>query len=185
LALVPLGPAGKHPPSERVVDSMTGEVRPLSNDRWGFESSCFVCEPRNAAGLRIPFAHAVGEQRVFATFTLDERFSGAPAYVHGGVLLAILDEAMAWATIAIAEKFAVTRETTSRFERPVKLHREHRVEGWIEQLEAASITTGGRITRTDGTVCVEAQATFAVLGIEQAENAAGAAIGDDLQGFTT
>ena len=32
-------------------------TRPLENARWGFESNCFVCEPRNAAGLRIPFEH--------------------------------------------------------------------------------------------------------------------------------
>ena len=162
---------------------MTAEVRPLSNDLWGFESSCFVCEPRNGAGLRIPFSHVVDDERVTATFTLDERFSGAPAYVHGGVLLAVLVEAMAWATIAIAEKFAVTRETTSRFEWPVKLHREHRVHAWIDQVDATSVATKARITRPDGKVCVEAQATFAVLGMEQAAEAAGAAIGEDLQAF--
>lgn len=106
-----------------------------------------------------------------------------PPTLHGGVLLAILDEAMAWATIAIAERFAVTRETTSRFERPVKLHREHRVDAWIDRIDGTSIFTRARTTRPDGTVCVEAHATFAVLGMEQAAEAAGAAIGDDLQGL--
>ncbi len=75
---------------------------PLENARWGFESNCFVCEPRNDAGLRIPFFHDEASATVTATFTLDDRFSGAPSYLHGGVLLAVLDEAMAWATIALA-----------------------------------------------------------------------------------
>jgi uncharacterized protein (TIGR00369 family) len=162
---------------------MTVDLLPLSNDRWGFESSCFVCEPRNVGGLRIPFGHAAEQERVIATFTLDERFSGAPNYVHGGVLLSILDEAMAWATIAIAEKFAVTRETTSRFDRPVKLHREHRVEAWLEHVDGRSIAAAARITRTDGKLCVEAHATFTVLALDQANDAAGADVGRSLSDY--
>ena len=90
-----------------------GQIVPLTNDRWGFESNCFVCEPTNGAGLGIPFFHDTAARVVTATFVLDDRFSGAPQYVHGGLALAILDEAMAWATIAIEERFAVTAETTS------------------------------------------------------------------------
>lgn len=159
---------------------------PASQTQWGFESSCFVCEPRNVGGLRIPFSHVTDDdddERVTASFALDERFSGAPSYVHGGVLLAILDEAMAWATIAICEKFAVTRETTSRFDRPVKLHREHRVDAWIEGIDGSSLSTRARIVRADGKMGVEASATFAVLGAEQAADAAGAAIDDRLLTF--
>jgi acyl-coenzyme A thioesterase PaaI-like protein len=162
---------------------MTDDLRPLSNDVWGFESNCFVCEPRNAAGLRIRFFHSLERERIVATFELDERFSGAPTYVHGGVLLAVLDEAMAWATIAIAEKFAVTKETTSRFERPVELHREHQVEAWIERIEGRHIETVAHIGRPDGKVCVQARATFAVLAVDQANDAAGAELGEQLSGF--
>lgn len=162
---------------------MTDDLRPLSNDVWGFESSCFVCEPRNAAGLRIPFFHSHEEERVVATFELDAQFSGAPTYVHGGVLLAILDEAMAWATIAIAEKFAVTKETTSRFERPVKLHQQHHVEAWIERIDGHHIETGAQIGRPDGKVCVQAHATFAVLAVDHANVATGADLGEELSSF--
>lgn len=87
----------------------------LRNEQWGFESNCFVCEPRNDAGLRLPFEHDDEDDVVVCEFTLDDRFSGAPRFLHGGVLLAVLDEAMAWATIAIAGKFAVTEESTTRF----------------------------------------------------------------------
>ena len=95
----------------------------LRNERWGFESNCFVCEPRNDAGMRLPFEHDDELDAVVCEFSLDDRFSGAPRFVHGGVLLSVLDEAMSWATIAIAGRFAVTEETTSRFKRPVKLDR--------------------------------------------------------------
>ncbi len=127
-------------------------VHALENARWGFESNCFVCEPRNDAGLRIPFEHDDEAGVVRATFTLDDRFSGAPTYVHGGVVLSVLDEAMSWATIAIGGVFAVTSETSTRFLRPVRVGRDH---------------------------AVEARATFVPLGPAQAVDAIGVALERD------
>jgi hypothetical protein len=68
---------------------MTG-IR-LHNEDWGFETNCFVCEPRNDQGLRIPFFHDTELDVVFADFELSNVFSGAPTLVHGGVTLAVLD----------------------------------------------------------------------------------------------
>ena len=50
-------------------------MRALTNDQWGFASHCFVCEPTNEAGLRIPFFHDEATDRVTADVTLDDRFS--------------------------------------------------------------------------------------------------------------
>ncbi len=160
------------------------QLIPLTNDAWGFESSCFVCEPRNAAGLGIPFHHDVGGKCVLADFSLDERFSGAPRYVHGGVLLAILDEAMAWATIAIVGRFAVTKETTSRFEHPVGVGAQHAVRAEIVETSDRLIRTRGMITSADGRRCVTATATFVALDLEQAGAAAGAKITGDAASYT-
>lgn len=117
----------------------------LDNSQWGFESNCFVCERTNERGLRIPFAYNPERDVVTAAFTLDGAFSGAPRYGHGGVVLAIIDEAMAWATIAVAHRFAVTRDTTARFERPVLIDKPHRV-------EARVIDRGGELLTTEATV---------------------------------
>jgi len=81
--------------------------------------------------MRVPFFHDDEMGTVSAEFSLDERFSGAPSYVHGGLVLAILDEAMAWAAIAVAKAFALTRTTTTTFSRPVKVGRSYRVEARI------------------------------------------------------
>ncbi len=121
----------------------------LSNERWGIETNCFVCEPRNEAGLRIPFFHDEVTGPVTARFTLDNRFSGAPAYVHGGVLLAVLDEAMAWAAIAVAHRWAVTGETTTRFEHPVRIGHEYTVTARIADALAESSTLAATAVITD------------------------------------
>lgn len=158
----------------------------LTNERWGFESNCFVCEPRNDAGLRIPFFHDEATGTVTATFTLDDRFSGAPSYLHGGVLLAVLDEAMAWATIAVAHRWAVTGETTTRFEHPVRVGRSYTVTACVPEPvadDASTLAATAEITDDKGRRCAESSATFVVLGEAQAADAAGVDVGELADGF--
>lgn len=143
-------------------------VRRLTNEQWGFTSNCFVCEPRNAAGLRIPFDHDDAARVVRATFTLDDRFSGAPTYVHGGVTLAVLDEAMAWATIAIGGKFAVTSETTTKFAYAVRLGRTYTVEATVVESDGTTMRTSATVLDERRRPCVTATATFTVLAAAQA-----------------
>ena len=104
-------------------------LKPLTNAGWGFETNCFVCEPSNPLGLRVQYFHDEEAEVVSAEFTLGVEHSGAPHYVHGGVLLAILDEAMAWAAIAIGGRFAVVQSTATTFDRPVRIDEPHRVAG--------------------------------------------------------
>jgi uncharacterized protein (TIGR00369 family) len=151
----------------------------LENGRWGFESNCFVCEPRNATGLRIPFEHDDEAEVVRAAFTLDERFSGAPSYVHGGVVLAVLDEAMSWATIAIGGVFAVTSEMSTRFLRPVRVGRDHAVEARVDEQAEDRLATSASVLDGKGRVCAEARATFVPLGPAQAVDAIGAEVTDE------
>jgi uncharacterized protein (TIGR00369 family) len=149
-------------------------VRRLDNDDWGFESNCFVCERRNDAGLRIPFHHDDEADVVRAEFCLDDRFSGAPTYVHGGLTLAVLDEAMAWATIAIGGKFATTSETTTRFLRPVRVGRTYTVEARLDGATDGRMTTSALVRDGKARVCAEARAEFAVLSAARAVDALGA-----------
>ena len=88
--------------------------RRLHNDDWGYETNCFVCEQRNEGGLRVPFFHDTERNVVEADLRLSDTYSGAPTLLHGGVLLAVLDEAMAWATIAIAGQWALTSASSAK-----------------------------------------------------------------------
>ncbi len=151
----------------------------LENSRWGFESSCFVCEDSNDAGLRIPFFHDRAQGEVVATVELDSRFSGAPTYVHGGVVLAVLDEAMAWATIAEAGCFAVTKETTTSFARPVRVGGAYEVRARVVA-EEPELRCEAEVRDEAGKRCASAAATFVALGPAQAVDAIGSELtGDD------
>ncbi len=152
----------------------------LENSRWGFESNCFVCEAANPAGLGLEFHVDTDDDAVVAEFSLDQRFSGAPSYVHGGLVLAVLDEAMAWATIALAGSFAVTKETTTRFRAPVHVDGAYRVRAEIEQDDGDELRCRAEVTDRDGRLRATASATFVPLGPAQALDAIGATVtGDD------
>ena len=159
-------------------------IRPLSNADWGFESNCFVCEPGNAQGLQLRFAHHEEAGTVVAGFSLGDAFSGAPSYVHGGVLLAILDEAMCWATIAVAGVFALTRTTQTSFHRPVRVGSSYQVEARVDRADPKLVETSGRILDAAGDPCAEATATFVVMSLAQATSAIGGRVSPDESGFT-
>lgn len=148
-------------------------VERLDASRFGFDSRCFVCDPTNARGLQVPFFHDTEGQVVFADFELPAEFSGAPTLVHGGVTLALIDEAMSWATIALAGKFAYTGETTARFEWPVRLGRAYRVEARVADRSDRRIATEATVLDAKRRACVTASASMIVLDVEQAAEAIG------------
>ncbi len=159
----------------------------LTNEDWGFETNCFVCEPRNEAGLRIPFFHDTDRDLVFADVELGHGHSGAPTLVHGGVTLAVLDEAMAWACIAVGRRWAVTTETTTRFHRAVRIDTPYRVEAEVVDGDAPAEGAGtmrcvGRVLDRNGQVRAEAEATFTTVGEAQAVRL-GAVVDDSTRGY--
>ena len=156
-------------------------VRLLENSAWGFDSNCFVCEPTNARGLRIPFAYDDESCLVTAELCLGPEHSGVPRYVHGGVVLAILDEAMAWASIASAGRFAVVHQTATTFDRPVRVGQPYRVEASVEAASDVAVTARARIVSADGAgrLCARAHARLVVMTPEAASAAVGELTDDE------
>jgi uncharacterized protein (TIGR00369 family) len=152
-------------------------VHALDNTSFGFPTGCFVCDPENPNGLRIGFFHDDEAGTVSADFTLDEDFSGAPRFVHGGVVLTLLDEAMAWATIAVARQFAVVKETRATFRRPVQVGQPHHVEAEITDQRGKDIEASARVLDAKGRRCAHATANFVVLSERMARAAIGADVG--------
>lgn len=154
----------------------------LSNERWGFSSNCFVCEPTNAVGLRQRFFHDTAAGIVVADIEMGSAHSGAPSYIHGGVQLALLDEAMAWAAIAVAERFAVTGPSRrrsairSRSTGPTGSRRR-------STIDDSTLSASARIVDDHGRLRTSAQATLVVRSAAQAVEA-GAELGSSTDGFT-
>ena len=154
-------------------------LRPLDPGAYGFSTQCYVCEPSNPSGLRIPFSYDDEARVVQAEFRLGREYSGAPRYVHGGVVLALLDEAMAWAAIASAGRFAVVRETTTTFEHGVLVGEPHRVEAEVVTAGSIRLEASARVLNASGRRCARARARMVVLSEEAAKAAIGEVTGDD------
>ncbi|MDQ6928702.1 MAG: PaaI family thioesterase [Actinomycetota bacterium] len=154
-------------------------VHALDDVTFGFATGCFVCDPKNEKGLQISFFHDDEADLISADFTLDEHCSGAPRFVHGGLIVTLLDEAMAWATIAIAKQFAVAKETNAVFRRPVQVGAPHRVEAQITARAGKDIDATARVVDAKGRRCAHATSRFIVLSERMARAAIGADIGDN------
>jgi uncharacterized protein (TIGR00369 family) len=102
----------------------------MGNDQDSSASAgCFGCSTSNVRGLGLVFERHDGH--VEAKATLDETFAGYDGLVHGGIVSTLLDEAMGWAILELAGRYAVTRSLTVDFRRPVFIDRPLRVHARI------------------------------------------------------
>ena len=119
--------------------------------------SCHVCGKANPAGLGIQlYSHTIC---VRTSFTLDIRQQGAPNLAHGGVLAAILDEAMgcsAWARghVVMSAKIEVD------YRRPVPLGQPILAAAWVDRENGRKVWTASCLYSADGTVYTEGRGLF-------------------------
>lgn len=76
---------------------------------------CFVCGPENPTGLQAAFEAGEGSAR--GTFTPRHEHQGYSGVSHGGILAALLDEAMVYAAASLGA-WVATAEMTIRYCRP-------------------------------------------------------------------
>lgn len=91
--------------------------------------------------------------------------------------MAVLDDAMAWAIIAIKERFGLTRRVEVEFVRPVLVGEAHAVRAWVDSLAGRSLEARAELRNRNGELCVAARGSYTVLTLEEAEKAIGAAAG--------
>ncbi len=120
-------------------------------------SSCFVCSPSNPIGLRVRFA--LDGRRVVGEFVPTDLHVGFAGLVHGGILAAVLDDAVAWLAYYQGEE-TVTGRLAIRFRQPARPGERLRVEA--EEIgRRGRLRQGRAVLRTDdGTVVAEAEATM-------------------------
>jgi uncharacterized protein (TIGR00369 family) len=90
---------------------------------------CFVCGETRLGRLGVRFKVVNGTVR--ATFTPTEKHVGFPGIVHGGIITALLDEAMVWAIYAATGQFALSAEITVRFLKPLPVGQTVEIVGYL------------------------------------------------------
>jgi acyl-coenzyme A thioesterase PaaI-like protein len=123
-----------------------------------YSSGCFVCGHENAAGLKLRF-HRRGDW-VIGRCRLDSHYRGFLDRTHGGILSALVDEVMGWATVLHANRFSYTVELKVRFRQPVALEEEVEIRGRVTRHTRRLSFTEAQILDSDGGVLVSAEGKF-------------------------
>ena len=92
--------------------------------------NCFVCGKKNDAGLRADFEFDAGNRSLRGTFTPRTEHEGWEGIVHGGIIAALLDEAMVKLAAHLGMA-VVSAEMTVKFKAPAKPGERIAVQGAI------------------------------------------------------
>lgn len=124
---------------------------------------CYVCGKKNPGGLGVDFATNSELRTISAKFTPLDIHQGYEGIVHGGILSALLDEAMAKLTVSLGTP-AVTAEMSVKFKAPAAPGEELFISGRLIQETRKLIQAEAKIER--GPVVI-AEATGKLLRIEE------------------
>lgn len=128
-------------------------------DQQPSSRSCFVCGRENGAGLRTRWEsdRAAGEVR--STVILAEHFHGYPGIAHGGIVAALLDEAMVRSLLLEGsfEDLMVTARMEVAYRRATPTSAPVTVVGRLVKRGSSRATAEAEIRLADGTVTAEAE----------------------------
>jgi acyl-coenzyme A thioesterase PaaI-like protein len=114
---------------------------------------CFGCGQLNTHGLKLKFVLDGGSAK--ADFTPDECCQGWPDFVHGGVLMAAMDEAIGWVTV-LHQIYTVTAKMDIRFKSMARIGEPLVVSAIITRQTKRLVEVEAQIKRKDDSVVAEA-----------------------------
>jgi acyl-coenzyme A thioesterase PaaI-like protein len=124
--------------------------------------TCYGCCPTNPIGLRVRFEMRDG--RVEGEFTSSEHHVGPPGAVHGGVIAALMDEALSFLCRSVLKWDVRTlrEEITFRNSSPIgeRIH----VEAHIEEEKKRRVFAKARVYSDEHTVAEAMGTLFKVKG---------------------
>ncbi len=107
----------------------------------------------------------VDVRRVVGEVEFGRAFEGAPGCVHGGLVAAVLDEALGMACI-FGGGPAMTAELTTRFLRHTPIETPLEVEAWLDEVDGKKVRTSGKVA-ADGETLLESTGLFIAVGAEK------------------
>jgi uncharacterized protein (TIGR00369 family) len=125
------------------------------------DGNCFACGPENPAGMHLHFeSDAAG---VRAHVTLEPQFQGWRGIAHGGIVMALIDEAMAHAA-GYAGHRGVTASVNVRFRKPVPIGQPIDVRGNVTWMRRNVLGVEAKIYDASGTLLAQGEGSFVSRG---------------------
>jgi len=126
--------------------------------------SCYVCGRENPVSLRMTF-FLLDNGEVTSEIVVPEEYAGYPGMVHGGNIVAMMDEAAGRAATADdPNRFAVTSQLTVKYRQPVPTNQRLKITGRLLKKRGKVSQAFGEIRNQDGELLAEAEALFVEIG---------------------
>jgi uncharacterized protein (TIGR00369 family) len=129
------------------------------SERQPSSRSCFVCGRENGAGLRARWESDRAAREVRSTIVLAEHFHGYPGIAHGGIVAALLDEAMVRSLLLEGsfDDLMVTARMEVAYRRATPTAVPVTVVGRLVKRGSSRATAEAELRLADGTVTAEAE----------------------------
>jgi uncharacterized protein (TIGR00369 family) len=127
------------------------------------DGNCFACGPTNPIGMHLHFDRAAEGEGVIANATLAPEYQGWRGIAHGGIVMALLDEAMAHAA-GFAGHRGVTAMVNVRFRKPVPLGTPIEVHGRVTWQRRNVLGVEGTVLDASGNLLARAEGSFVSRG---------------------
>jgi acyl-coenzyme A thioesterase PaaI-like protein len=118
---------------------------------------CYACGSANEHGLHMQFR--LNGDRTVCDYQPLPFQQGYPGRMHGGVVSAMLDEAMGYA-VYHAREWGATARLNIRFRQPVPMDQPLRAEAWIVKNRGRLIELRAELKSPEGQVLAEAEGAF-------------------------
>lgn len=126
------------------------------NDRSDYQRS-FVHGLRNQHGLQLQYT--LEGDRVVTVWSPADTHMGFPGVVHGGLVVAVLDDVMGRVPV-LQRRWVVTARLDVRFRAAAAVDIPLRFEGWVTSARRRAVHAAGRAVRGDGSLIAEATGTY-------------------------
>ena len=128
----------------------------LDSYRW-----CFACGSDNPHGLHLKFEQVAGE--AVAQFVPQKRHQGWDGLVHGGIILTLLDEALAYAAIFASGRPAVTAQMQARIRKPCPVGQVLTATGRMTRQKLGVVLGEAKLVGADGELYADGSGKFLLL----------------------
>lgn len=148
-----------NPAPGRTFESGDDTARPSQRAIALLNPACVVCGQENPHGLHLEFQSEQDPAIARAPWTASVGWESFQGVIHGGVISAVLDEAMSKAIIFAGHE-AFTAEMKIRFRRKVSIGETLSVRGWVVAVHKRKISAEASLASADGVEKAHAWATF-------------------------
>ncbi len=121
---------------------------------------CFGCDPTNDLGLKIRLFADDEKEEIFTMIKPEDRLSGFPGILHGGIQCVLIDEVAFWTMFDRIKKIGVTVRVEMEFLNTVRTSSPIEVRGKIDKIEGRDVFINVDILNDRNGICTRGRVVY-------------------------